>query len=147
MAEPDDEADDSEYNLAPVENEPASFGFPNQPAAGHDQPVLIQTKAGKAALKRKRSKPIYELIGVVTGGVTGLIIGMILLTYVFKVDPFGLFPPPKKAAETAPAVPPSSPNGSGQIPGPPTPQIPGPPTSPQIPGPPAPQIPGPPPAP
>ncbi|WP_254508710.1 hypothetical protein [Anatilimnocola floriformis] len=148
MTEPED--DDSEYDLAPLEGEQA-HAPKNQPAAGGDYPVQVQvrTKPGAAAPRRKRSSPIYELIGVVVGGVMGLSLGVLLLTYVFKIDPFGLFPPAKKAPEATPAVAPatatnpsSAPSGSGQIPGPP-PQIPGPP-SPQVPGPPAPQVPGPP---
>jgi hypothetical protein len=134
MTEPDE--DDSEYELAPIEDGRGLPGPQNQPM-GSGEPVRIRKKKG-AAPKKKRS-PVAELIGVITGGVTGVVLAILLLFYVFKADPFGFFPK-QKAAETTPG---NNANGTGQIPGPPGPTIPGPP-GPTIPGPPAPTIPGPP---
>jgi hypothetical protein len=108
MTKPDEE-DDSEYNLAPLDDGSAAHTPERQITAGQ---VRLQGNVAKKPAS-KPSSLVFHLVGVVGGGVIGLALGTLALAFVFKIDPLGLNPP-RKPAENAPA-----PANSPSIPGPP----------------------------
>lgn len=114
---PPDEPDEL-YNLAPLDN--------LAPSGLQNQPVRVRPKATPS--RRKPTSPVVELIKIVLGGVAGLGLGLVIVVFAWKTDPFGLFPARKVAKTGAASAEPLPANGSNSIAsGTDAPHVPGPP--------------------
>jgi hypothetical protein len=108
------EADEDEpLRLQPLENSPSPLASKRSPK----QPVQVVTAAPAQLSQQqpKKKSPVFEIIGIVLGGLAAIPASLLVLYFLFGLDPLGVFPEKKpvavenKEAETPPVLPPIPP--------------------------------------